>query len=132
MAKISAKGAVITVAATDISKYCDSYDIEWAQQTDEVTGFTDGWKNYIAGIPVVSLTLDVYWDKTVSTGTFAKFVALMSTPGTVSIVPENSGPTISGTFLCSGVKPGGKSSSGAIVLGSISLLPSGSTVGTFA
>ena len=132
MAKISAKGAVITIASTDLSSYVESYEIEWAQDMIEVTGFTDGWRNHIAGIPVVGITLNVLWEKTASTGAFAKFKTLMGTPGTCSIVPEASGPTLSGTFVCDGIHPGGAASSGAISLGSVHLSPSGATVATFA
>jgi hypothetical protein len=132
MAKISSKGAVITVAATDVSKYVTDYEIEWAQDVPEVTGFTDGWKNYIPGVPIVGLTLTVLWDKTAVSGTLAKFMTLMSTPGTVSIVPESGGQTLSGTFLCDGVHPAGNASSGAISLGSVHLSASGATIATFA
>ncbi len=132
MGKISAKGAVITVASTDISSYVESYEIEWGQEVTEVTGFTDGWKNHVPGIPVVGITLNVLWDKTASTGTFAKLKALMTTPGTVSIVPEATGPTLSGTFLCDGIHPAGTANSGAISLGSVHLSPSGASVATFA
>lgn len=132
MSKISAKGAVITIAATDLSKYVDTYEIEWGVQTDEVTGFTDGWKNYIPGMPVVGFTLNFYWDKTAATGTFAKLIALMATPGTCSIVPEATGPTFSGTFFPDGIKVDGKANSGAIGISSVKFLASGSTIATFA
>lgn len=132
MAKISAKGAVITIASTDLSSYCDSYEIDWGQQVDEVTGFGDQWKNSLAGIPIVKVILNVFWEKTATTGAFAKFKALMGTPGTCSIVPEATGPAFSGTFFCAGVKVSGKSNSSAVTMGSVELVPSGVTLATFA
>lgn len=131
MAKISAKGAVITVATTNLSTYITDYEIEWSQDLPEVTGFSDGWKNYIPGQAVVGLTFTVLWEKTASTGPLAKFMALMGTPGTVSIVPESGGQTLSGTFLCDGIHPAGSASSGAISLGSVHLSASGTAVATF-
>lgn len=131
MAKISAKGAVITVAGTNISTFVMSYEIEWAQDVHDITGFGDGWHNVIPGQAVVGLTLDVLWEKTATTGTVAKFITLMGTPATVSIVPEASGQTLSGTFICDGIHPAGQASGEAISLGSIHLSASGTTIATF-
>ena len=132
MAKVKASGAVITVGGTNVSTYVESYEIEWAVDVIQGTGFSDGWQNYFAGIPVVGITLNTFWEKTAGTGTFAKFVTLMTTPATVSIVPEATGPTLSGTFMCDGVHPGGSAHSGAITLGSVHFSPSGTAVATFA
>jgi hypothetical protein len=132
MAKVSAKGAVITVATTNISSFVTDYEIEWAQDMTDVTGFTDGWHNFIGGMPVVGLTLTVLWEKTAGTGTLAKFMTLMGTPATCSIVPESGGQTLSGTFICDGIHPGGAAGSGAISLGSVHLSASGSSIATFA
>lgn len=131
MAKISAKGAVITINSQNFSTYCTSYEIEWAQDVIEVTGFTDGWQNYIPGIPIVGFTLDIHWEKTASTGVFAILKAMMTTAATCSIVPEASGQTFSGTFMVDGIHPQGSASSGAIMMGSVHFSASGVTLGTF-
>lgn len=133
MAKISAKGAVITINGQDLSKNTGSYEIEWGVQVDEVTGFTDGWKNNLAGIPVIGFTLnDVLWDKTAVTGAFTVLLAMVGTAQTCSIVPEAGGPTFSGSFFVDSINPQGAASSGAIKLGSVHFSASGATKATFA
>jgi hypothetical protein len=132
MAKISAKGAVITVGGTSIATYCKTYEIEWAQDVPEVTGFGDGWRNYLAaGMPVVGITLDMMWESTVTTGPYALMKSLMTTPATVVITPESGAPSLSGTFMCDGIHPSGAASAGEIGLGSVHLSPSGATIATF-
>lgn len=133
MAKVSAKGAVITLNSQDLSKYISSYEIEWAQQVDEVTGFTDGWKNYLAGVPMAGLTLDFFWQTTAdANNVYITLKTLMGTPATCSIVPEAGGPSFSGTFFCDGIKPAGQASSGAITMTGVHLSASGTTIATFA
>lgn len=130
--KQSAKGAVITVNSQNFSTYCESYEIEWAKDIIDVTGFTDGWQNYIPGMPIVGITLNMFWDATATTGVFAILKAMMATAAVVSIVPEASGPTLSGTFICDGIHPAGTANSGAIKMGSVHFSASGVTLGTFA
>jgi len=132
MGKIKASGAVITVNGTNVSTYVETYEIEWAVDVIQGTGFSDGWQNYFAGIPVVGITLNTFWEKTAGTGTFALYKGMMATPATISIVPEATGPTLSGTFMCDGIHPGGAAQSGPLSLGSVHFSPSGAAVATFA
>jgi hypothetical protein len=130
--KISAKGAVIVISTLTASSYVTSYEIEWAKDVIDVTGFNDGWQNYIVGMPIVSFTLNMLWDGTASTGVVAILKAMMSTAATCSIVPEASGITFSGTFLCGGFTPQGTAASGALTVGSVKFYASGTTLATFA
>ena len=57
--KIPAKGAVITINSQAFSSYVQSYEIEWAKDVIDVTGFSNGWQNYIVGMPIVSFTLNI-------------------------------------------------------------------------
>ena len=129
--KQSAKGAVITINSQNFSTYTESYEIEWAKDSIDATGFSNTWQNYIAGIPIIGFTLNMFWDATATTGVFAILTAMMTTAATCSIVPEASGPSFSGTFLCEGIHPAGTASSGAIKLGAVSFKASGATVATF-
>lgn len=130
--KQSAKGAVITINSQNFSTYCESYTIDWAKDIIDVTGFTNGWQNYIPGMPMIGFTLDLLWDATATTGVFAILTALMTTAATCSIVPEASGPTFSGTFICDGLHPTGTAASGAIKMGSVHFSASGTSIATFA
>jgi hypothetical protein len=132
MAKVTTKGAVITINTQNFSTYVQSYEIDWGQDVTEVTGFSDGWQNYLAGMPAVSFTLDMLWDATATTGVFPILKAMMTTGATCSIVPESGGPTMSGTFIVEAIKPAGEASSGAIKMGSVKFLASGTAVATFA
>lgn len=133
MAKVSSKGAVITINSQNMSTYCKSYEIDWGQATEDVTGFTDGWQNYLAGMPAIGFTLDMIWDATATTGVFPVLKAMMTTAATCSIVPEASGPSMSGSFIVAGIKPSGEASSGSsIKMGTVQFLASGTSVATFA
>jgi hypothetical protein len=132
MAKVSAKGAVITVNSQNQSTYISNYEIEWGQAMTEITGFGDGWQNYLAGnMPIVGLTFDYFWDATATTGVFPILKAMMATPAVVSIVPESGGPSLSGTFMCDGIKPTGQASSGAITMSGVHFSASGTAIATF-
>lgn len=129
--KISSKGAVITINSQVFSTYTESYEIEWIKDSIDATGFSNTWQNYIPGIPIVGFTLNMFWDATATTGVFAILIAMMTTAATCSIVPEASGPTLSGTFICDGIHPGGTAASGAIKNGAVHFSASGATVATF-
>ena len=132
MGKVSAKGAVITISGNNFSVYTESYEIEWAQDVIDVTGFSAGWRNFMGGIPVVGFTLTMFWDATVTTGVFPVLKAMMTGAATCSIVPESGGPSFSGTFMCDGIHPQGAASSGALMLGSVHFSASGVAVAGFA
>ena len=71
--KGSAKGAVILVDDTggnarDISSDVLSYEIQYQNDTPEVTGFGDGSHNFIPGQKVRGVTLDVLWKTPATTG----------------------------------------------------------------
>ena len=125
MAKISAKGAVIAVDDSSgnpqtISADVKSYEIEYAVDPVEVTGFGDGSKNFTPGQRVVGITLDVFWNKAATSGAYTviKGIIAAAASKTVSITPESGGEALSGEFMCDGITPKG-SVDGAIELGSV-------------
>ena len=66
--KISAKNAVIVIddiggTPRDVSIDCDSFEIEQDAGKVEVTGFTEGGKNYIPGMPVYGVTFNFIWNR---------------------------------------------------------------------
>ena len=136
--KISAKGAVITItdaAAVQrtISSDCDSFEIKQDAGKVEVTGFGDGSKNYIPGLPVYEVVLDVIWNSTASTG--AKVVLLgifgKATPCTLTICPEVGGQTL--TFPCMMDNfPVKGTPAGKLEIGSVTFSAMGATAGSWA
>lgn len=123
--KISAKGAVINVddsAGTprNISADCLSFEIEQDAGKIDVTGFSEGSENYIPGMPVYGITLDVEWNATATTGarTVLQGIFLSSTSKTVSITPENGGQTLSGEFMLDALPVSGEPK-GELKIGSV-------------
>ena len=67
MAKTIAKNGLILIGGYSLSSMASSYDIEYSANPVEVTGFTDGWKNYIPTIFSGQMSLNMYWNSTTST-----------------------------------------------------------------
>ena len=138
MAKVSAKGAVIAVddsggSARTISSDVKSYEIEYAVDPLEVTGFGDGSKNYVPGQKVIGVTLDIFWNSAATTGAFTVLNGIIGQTAsvTITITPESGGPAFSGEFMCDGITPKGEVN-GVIELGSVHFSVSGATAPSWA
>lgn len=139
MAKVSAKGAVISVddtngTARDISKDVSTYEIEYTAPGKEVTGFTEGSNNFIPGQRVIGVTLDVFWNEAASTGASTVLLGIVgqTTSVTVSITPVSGGKVFSGEFMLEGPKVAGNSDGSAVKLGSCHFLVNGPTAPAWA
>jgi hypothetical protein len=131
--KVSAKNAVILVNSQDISKDCVSFSIDQQASPIEVTGFTDGAKNFIPGMPVYGITLDLLWNETATTGAMKALQTILNgtTGYTVKITPEVGEQYISGTFMLDGL-PATGTPTGALKIGSVHFSVFGSTAPTWA
>lgn len=136
--KISAKGAVITLdnaagSAQTISTDVESYEIEWAVGAEEVTGFGDGSGNFVPGLPVASITLNLFYDTTATTGAWTVVRAIIghATSKTVSITPE-AGLAFSGEFMCAGVNVVGDAKGSPAKLGAVKFMPMGAVAAAWA
>jgi hypothetical protein len=136
--KISAKGAVIVVddsggTARTISSDCNSFELEQDAGALEVTGFGDGSKNYIPGMPVYGITLNVMYNSTATTGamTVLRGIFGSSTSKTVSITPEVGGQTLSGEFMLDALPTKG-TPDGVLEIGTVHFSVMGSTAPTWA
>ena len=114
MAKFSAKDAVITIdnaagAAQTVSTDIISFDIEEDAGAIEVTGFGDGTKNFIPGLPVKGITFEFLYDTATTSGatTILKGILNSSTSKTVSIKPESAAQTFSGEFMLDALSTSG-------------------------
>ena len=114
MAKLSGKSANIMVddsAGTqrDISSDVISYTLPDSVDKLEVTGFGEGSHNFIAGLPVWEITLDVIYNTSSTSGAFVVLQGIMgaSSSKTVTIKPEGSGTgkTLAGEFMLESITP---------------------------
>lgn len=114
MAKFSAKGAVITIdnaagEPQDVSTDIISFDIEEDAGALEVTGFGDGSKNFIPGMPVTGVTFEFLYDPATTSGatTILRGILNSSTSKTVTIKPEPAGKTLSGELMLDSLSTSG-------------------------
>ena len=110
MAKISAKGAAISLddstgSARVISTDVESYEIQYAVDPVEVTGMTEGSHNFIPGQKVIGVTLNLFWNAAATTGawTVVRGIIDSSTSKTLAITPESGGVALTGEYMCDGV-----------------------------
>jgi hypothetical protein len=131
MAKVSAKGAAISVNSQVMSTDITAYEITYEAPAVDVTGFSDGAHNYVGGMPVREMTMDILWDTAATTGSYTVLQPLIGTTTTVSITPEATKSAFSGTFLVVGIYPQADPS-GAIKLGTVKFVPGSSTAPSWA
>lgn len=125
MAKVSAKGAVITLedstsTARTISSDVISYEIPWTYPPIDVTGFSDGSVNAIPGMLTTGVTLNVKWNAAASTGAYTVIKSILGDTNShvLTITPESGGPAWTGEVMADGISISG-SPTGDISLGSV-------------
>jgi hypothetical protein len=104
--KISAKNAAIFIdsaggALQNVSADCNSFEIEQNAGAIEVTGFSEGSKNYIPGLPVNGITFNFLYNTSATSGatTILRGIFNSSTSKTVTVVPEIGASSFSGEFM---------------------------------
>jgi ABC-type nitrate/sulfonate/bicarbonate transport system substrate-binding protein len=114
MAKMSGKGAIITLddsagAPQIISADVVSYTIEYKVNAEDVTGFGEGSQNFVPGMRVVGVTLDVNWNTAATTGAWTVIRGIIghATSKTLVVQPEGTGLALTGEYMCEGVSPSG-------------------------
>jgi hypothetical protein len=138
MAKVSARLAVITLTdpttARTISGDVAAYEIEHSAGLVEVTGFNEGGANFVPGLPVHSVTLDLYYNSAATTGAWTVMRAIIAagTAATMTIRPEgSSGLTL--TFVCFPESlPVSAAPADGLKIGSVKFVQMGSTAGSWA
>ena len=106
MTKQSAKNCVILIdnaagSPQNVSTDVTSYEIQQDAGPIDVTGFSDGSKNFIPGLPIVGVTFEFLYDTHTTSGatTILKGILNSNTSKTVSVTPETAGEAFSGEFL---------------------------------
>lgn len=106
MAKMSAKSAAIFIDSSggslqNLSADCNSFEIEQDAGAVEVTGFGEGSKNYIPGLPVIGITFNFMYNSatTSGAGTILKGILNSTTSKTVTVQPEAGATSFSGEFM---------------------------------
>jgi hypothetical protein len=138
MAKISAKGAAISVdnsagAPQVISSDVESYTIDYTVGTVDVTGFGEP-QNFVPDVVINKVSMSVKWNTAATTGatTVLRTIVGHATSKTVSVTPEAAGIAFSGEFVCVGIHVEGQAQGSAIGLGTVEFLPMGAVAGSWA
>jgi hypothetical protein len=133
MAKQSAKGAVIQITdstggAQTISGDVLTYDITYANDTPEVTGFGDGSHNFIPGQKIRAVTLECLFNPASSSDSYWIFKGLYETGATTElIITPESGQNMKGNFILTDMQLSGAPGGDAIKIGSCNFAVSGAT-----
>jgi hypothetical protein len=130
MAKVSAKDALIIVGGYQLSADVASYEIDASVEPVEVTGFGEGWRNYVPGPFTGSLTLETYWNSAAGRSAAAGVLKPLANR-CVTVIPDGyaaGNPCISIEAETENFTPGG-SSTGALMGGSIRFQTSGTDGG---
>jgi hypothetical protein len=127
MPKVSGKNSIILINGYNFSTYGTAYEASGTFGMIDVTGFTDGGKNFIPGLRSVKFGIDMFWDATATVGVNA---ILQSMPnGAVTLLPEGwllGNPSLSMPFTQGNYSPQGNPA-GAITLGRLDFQAYGGT-----
>ena len=135
--KTTAKNLVITLTdptvARTISADVAAYDIEQSAGMLDVTGFGEGGQNFVPGLPVHGVTLDLFYNSAATTGVWTVLRAIMAagTAATMTLRPETTGLTL--TFVCFPESlPVSGTPAGELKIGSVKFVQMGATAGSWA
>jgi len=130
MSKFCGKNAIILINGYNLSTYGSAFEVQSDAGAIDVTGFTDGCKNFIPGMKTAAITADMFWSSTAGAVHTALGGASPAT-GHVTILPEGyalgnlsiSLPFMQGNYGAKGT-PGG-----AAEIGTLNFLSYGDNVG---
>lgn len=129
MAKQTGKNAIILIGGYSLSTYASAYEIAQEIEPVEVTGFTDECKNFLPGLAIAKMTIDMMWSS--AAGTVHAALGAAAGSGIITLVPEGytlGAPSISMPYLQTSYSP--KSAPDArIDVGSIVFESYGNNVG---
>lgn len=129
MSKVSAKDAIILINGYNFSTYATAFEATQDVNKIDVTGFTEGSKNFIPGQLSADINAAVLWDSA-ALKTHPVFSPLTAT-GYVTIIPEGyalGNNTISLPFMQGNYQPKGTPDS-AIEVGTLNFRSYGNNVG---
>ena len=98
-----------------------------------MTGFNEGGQNFVPGLPVDGVTLDLFYNSTATTGvtTVLRAIKAAGTACTMTIKPESTGLTL--TFICfPDTVPVTATPAGSLDMGSVHFSQMGSVAGSWA
>ena len=128
--KRSAKNCEVLINGYKLSTFATAYEATAGVDSVDVTGFTDGCKNFIPGQKVASLTADMLWSITAGESNTALSGL---TTGQVTLIPEGytlGTQSLSMPFMQENFSPNGKPD-GAIQLGTIKFSSYGNDAGIY-
>lgn len=129
MTKYSAKDAIILIGGYNLSTYATAFETEANMNPVDTTGFTDGSKNFIPGLPSARITADMFWSST--SGATHTALATLGSSGNVTILPRGyalGNESISMPYYQANYAPKGTPDS-ALSIGSIEFASRGNNEG---
>jgi len=129
MAKVSAKNCVVLVGGYVFSTYTTQFDASKSVDALDATGFSDGSKNFIPGIGISEMTLNMLWDST--TSKTLERMSLLTAGSNLTLIPEGytaGAKTISMPYMQANFTPTGSPTS-LVGIGSIKFANYGNTQG---
>lgn len=130
MAKYAGKDAIILLNGYNLSTYASAFEVQHDAGAIDVTGFTDGCKNFIPGMKTATILADMYWSSTAGAVGTALGGATPAT-GIVTILPEGwaaGKPTMSLPFMQANYNPKGAVTD-ALQVGTLNFVSYGANVG---
>ena len=95
MAARHGKNAYVSVAATDLSAFCDELELSIDGETADTSGFGLTWRTKLPGLLGATGTLSGNYDPTASTGPAAVLIAAITGGASVAVV-HRPGGTLTG------------------------------------
>ena len=135
MTKKSSKNATILVNGVNVSTAAVTYDISDGNSLVEGTGFDDSITNYTPGQNAQSVTVDLWFDDSISSaGSMSFFRALASqkTPFPIVIQPVVNGETFTmNSLIDGGLVIHGEAQGKPLSLGTVKFVPAANAPGTW-
>jgi hypothetical protein len=130
MSKFPGKNAIILINGYNFSTYASAFDTEANTNPIEVTGFTDGCKNFIPGMNSATVLADMFWDSTAGS-VHAALGNPQAVNGNVTILPEGytlGASSINLPFTQANYSPKGTPDS-ALTVGTLNFISYGDNAG---
>lgn len=87
MPKVSAKDGIIVVGGYNIGFDAASYDTDYSIEPLDITGFGEGWQNYVPGKFTGQMSVNFFWNETAGRANDA--LLPLSAGHAVTVIPES-------------------------------------------
>jgi hypothetical protein len=130
MSKFCGKNAIILINGYNLSTYGSAFEVQSDSGAIDVTGFTDGSKNFIPGMKTDAILADLFWSST-SGAVHTALGGANPATGHVTVLPEGyvlGNLSMSLPFMQANYSPKG-TPAGALEVGTINFISYGDNEG---